>query len=123
VGSGLRELIRCAGVQSATDRIIRLPPETRRLFCKELVNSDLVHFVFPTEHNGVGVDFLKVLMDALNQFFFRGYPDAPQHAPRHLAEEGLDQVEPGTMRGGEYKPETPRHRLQVGLLSREIWAE
>src|SRR5271167_4396419 len=54
-------------------------------------------------------------MDALNQFFFRGYPDTAQHAPRHLAEQGLDQVEPGTMRGGERKAETPRYRLQVGL--------
>src|SRR5436190_22986104 len=66
----------------------------RLRFCKYLVNCHFVYFVFPSKHHRVGIDFLKVQMDALNQLFFCGYADTPQHASRHLTEQGLHQVEP-----------------------------
>ena len=54
----------------------------------------LVHFILPAKDDGVRVDLLEVEMDAINQFLFAGDADTAQHAARHFAEHGLDDVEP-----------------------------
>ena len=46
---------------------------------------------------GVGVDLLEVEMDAINEFLFGRDPDTAQHAARHSAEHGFNDVEPGAV--------------------------
>jgi hypothetical protein len=43
------------------------------------------------------VEIIEIDHDSLLEFGFRSHPDATQDRSRHLREEALDQVEPGTM--------------------------
>ena len=77
-----------------------------------LANTDLVHFVLPTEDHRVGIDLHKVEVDAINQLLLARHADTTQHGPRHFAEHGFYDVEPGTMFGREHELESLRMQTQ-----------
>ena len=54
-------------------------------------------------------------MDAVDQFLLGGDADATQHPPRHLAEQGLNDIQPGAMLRRKYELESLRVKPQLSL--------
>jgi hypothetical protein len=67
---------------------------TRLSFSYYLDYAYFIHLVLPTKHDGGGIDFLEVHMNAVYQFLLAGYPDSSQHGSCHLAELVLDKIQP-----------------------------
>jgi hypothetical protein len=61
--------------------------------------------------DGIGLEFFKVLMNAVDQFLLAGHTDSSQHASSHLAELNLDQIQPRAMLGREHEDEALWHGL------------
>ena len=54
-------------------------------------------------HDGLLVDVLYGGQDALRKLLFGSDLDVSEHGARQLGEEALNEIEPGTMLGGESK--------------------
>ena len=54
-------------------------------------------------HDGLLVDVLYGGQDTLHKLLFGSDSDMSEHGARQLGEEALDEIEPGTMLGGERK--------------------
>ena len=78
-----------------------------------LCDGDVVKAVLPAEHDGSLVDLDQVLANAVGQLVPGLDPDSTQHCPRHLAEEGLDHVQPGTVFGREDEFEPVRDAREI----------
>jgi hypothetical protein len=53
--------------------------------------------------DGLLVDVLYGGQDAIRKLLFGSDSDASEHGARQLGEEALDEIEPGTILGGESK--------------------
>ncbi len=73
--------------------------------------------------DGIGIEFFKILMNAVDQLLLAGHTDSSQHAASHLAKLNLDQIQPRAVLGREHKDEALWHGLQVTSGPLEICAE
>ena len=70
---------------------------------------------------GVDVELVDVAFETLPEFVLAGDADAAQNRPRHLAEEGLDQVQPRRVLRREHELEAVGHRAGIGArLLRDV---
>jgi hypothetical protein len=84
-----------------------------------LDNGEIFQFVSPSEHYGRLIDFLEVKLNSRLKFGGRDDSHTAQQGLRHVAEERLDQVEPGTVFAGER--ELKRGRAKSRETPAFIW--
>src|SRR3990170_648744 len=83
-----------------------------------LFDNDGIEAVLPAEYDRCLVDFSQVLFDSCDEFCLRVDSDSTQKRIGHLAEKGLDQVQPGAVRWrkDELEPVGNTCKIPAGLL-------